>query len=155
MTNKEILTAVLFEWLKPVIPAIMGNKIANNQVVGMFENWIKNTGIAPANWSIMQDITPLIQRAEYNIIMPFIMRKLDKMPDEYIPQMAHGIVDSAISNGSLNLFGGYVKFSESDLKELKSYLDCNLPYTSTNLYKVIKPEAAGTKEPQQVETNKK
>lgn len=154
MTNKEILTAVLIEWAKPVIPMLMGGKLSQMPVLNMFENWIKNMGIAPPNWSVMQDITPIIQGAAYNLITPFILPRMDKVPDEYIPQMAHGIVDSAIQNGGLSLFGGNVTFDLDDMKELKKYLDYNLPYTPKEQYQVIKPDAAGNEnEPQ--ETSKK
>lgn len=154
MTNKEILTAVLIEWTKPVIPMLMGGKLSQMPVLNMFENWIKNLGIAPPSWSVMQDITPIIQGAAYNLITPFILPKMDKIPDEYIPQMAHGIVDSAIQNGELSLLGGNITFELKDLQELKKYLDCNLPYSQKEHYQVIRPEAAGQNEPQ-VEPSKK
>lgn len=142
MTNKEILTAVLIEWAKPVLPVIIGGRLNNMPVLNMFENWVKKIGIAPTNWTVMQDIMPLIQGAAYNLITPFILPKLEKIPDEYIPAMAHGIVDSAINDGGLNLLGGNIIFDTEDLKDLKKYLDCNLPYTQEEHYKVIKPESS-------------
>lgn len=142
MTNKEILTAVLIEWAKPVLPVIIGGRLNNMPVLNMFENWVKKIGIAPTNWTVMQDIIPIIQGAAYNLATPFILPKLEKFPDEYIPAMAHGIVDSAINNGGLNFLGGNIIFDIEDLKELKKYLDCNLPYTQKEHYKVIKPESS-------------
>lgn len=146
MTNKEILTAVIIEWAKPVIPMFLGNKISNIPVLGMFENWAKHIGIAPSNWSIAQDLSPIIQGAVYEIVTPFVLSRLKNVPDEYIPQMAHGIVSSALQNGKLDFFGGNLTFEKSDLEELKKYLECNLPYNPLEKYKVIKPEAAGDSE---------
>ncbi len=143
MTNKEILTAVLVEWLKPVIPMILSDKVSKMPVLGMTENWVKNMGIAPANWTIMQDISPLIQGAAYDILSPIILNKLNSIPDNAIPQLAHGIVDSASKMGGYKLLGGYITFSAEDIKELKRYLDCNLPYTPSERYQVKKPEADG------------
>lgn len=152
MTNKEILTAVVIEWIKPVIPMIIGNRLNQLPVLNMFQNWVKNLGIAPPNWTLAQDISPIIQGAAYNLLTPFIFPRLDKVPDEYIPEMAHGIVDAAILSGGLNLLGGYISFDKDDMQELKNYLDYNLPYTPKERYQVIKPEAAGEQnEPQNVE----
>lgn len=148
MTNKEILTAVLIEWMRPVIPAMLGSKISNIPVLSMFENWVKKIGFAPENWSVAQDIAPLIQGAAYDIFSPIIVSKMNAVPDESIPQMAHGIVDAAMQNGELKFFGGNVTFDKNDIQELKNYLDYNLPYTPPERYQVIKtkPEAAGEKE---------
>lgn len=154
MTNKEILTAVLIEWAKPTIPVLLGNRLSSIPVLGMIENWVRNKGIAPSNWSIAQDISPLIQGAAYNILEPIIVSKMESIPDEYIPQMAHGIVDAAIQNGEFKMFGGYITFDKSDLQELKNYLDYNLPYTSKERYQVItKPDAAGENKPQETTKN--
>lgn len=148
MSNKDILVAVVIEWLKPVIPAFLGNKINQIPALSMFENWVKNTGIAPQGWSIAQDITPLIQGAAYDIIAPIIIPKLDGVNDEIIPQIAHGIVDAAIQNEELQFLGGNLIFKKEDLIELKKYLDCNLPYNpkEEEKYHVIKPDAADGKE---------
>lgn len=143
MSNKEILTAVLIEWLKPVIPDLIGSKINSIPVLSMFQNWVRNMGIAPANWTVAQDIAPLIQGGAYDLIAPVILPKLKDIPDEYIPQMAHGVVNSAIQMGGYNLMGGYITFNAQDLTELKNYLDCNLPYTPKERYVVIKPNAGG------------
>lgn len=148
MSNKEILTAVLIEWMRPYIPALIGNKLNGIPALNAVENWVKKIGIAPASWSIAQDITPLVQGAAYDIIIPIIMPKLNSIPDEYIPQMAHGIVDSAIQMGEYSILGGTVIFGAEDLKELKNYLIYNLPYVPKEHYKVItkQPQAEGEKE---------
>jgi hypothetical protein len=144
MTNKEILTAVLIEWAKPTIPVLVGNRLNGIPALNMFENWIKSKGIAPANWTILQDISPLLQGAAYNILAPIINSKMKNVPDEYIPQMAHGIVDAAIQNGKFEFLGGYISFDKSDLQELKNYLVYNLPYIPAEVYHVkTKPDAAG------------
>lgn len=108
----------------------------------------KKIGIAPASWSIAQDLAPLVQGAAYDIITPIVMPKLNSIPDEYIPQMAHGIVDSAIQMGEYSILGGTVTFGPEDLKELKNYLIYNLPYVPKEHYKVItkQPQAEGEKE---------
>lgn len=146
MTNKEILTAVIIEWIKPVIPFLLGNRLNNVPALNMFQNWVKNIGIAPPDWNITQDLTPIIQGAAYQILTPIILPRLNNIPDEYIPQMAHGIVDYALQTGELKFFGGNILFDRKDLDELKKYLDCNLPYTPIEQYKVIKPDTADGKE---------
>lgn len=148
MSNKEILTAILIEWMKPVLPAMLESKVRNIPVLSMFENWVKKTGIAPANWTVMQDIAPLIQRAAYDIIAPIVEAKMKGLPDEALPQMAHGIVDAAIENGGMQLLGGNITFDKEDMQELKNYLNYNLPYKKKERYTVLKsmPEAAGDEE---------
>ncbi len=156
MTNKEILIAVITEWLKPAIPALLGNKISRIPVLGMFENWVKNTGIAPAGWCIANDIAPIIQGAAYDLIAPIFEGKMQGLNDAYIPQMAHGIVDSALEKGNLDLVGGYISFDKADLQDLKKYLDYNLPYTPKEHYQVItsKPHTADGENINSAETNK-
>ena len=148
MSNKEILAAVIIEWLRPVIPGLLGSRLSSIPFLSVYENWVRNTGIAPANWSVAQDIAPIIQGAAYDMFVPFFESKMAGVADEAIPQMAHGIVDSALANGELNIAGGYIRFEKNDLQELKNYLDYNLPFKARERYNVItkKPEADGDME---------
>lgn len=141
MTNKEILIAVLAEWMQPAIPALLGDRIKSIPLLSMIENWVKNTGIAPQSWSIVNDVAPILQKAAYGIIAPIALPHMQKVDDKIIPQLAHSVVDAAIEGGSLSLFGDMITFDKNDLQELKKYLDCNLPYEAhTEKYKVIKPK---------------
>lgn len=143
-TNKEILTSVLAEWLKPIIPFILQNKIGNHPGIVAIENKIKNTGWVGNNWHIVNDIAPLIEGAAYDIISPFIINKLQNVPDELIPQYAHSIVDAAIANNGLSLLDSKFTFEKTDVEELKRYLDVNLPYQKKDRYNVILPNSANS-----------
>lgn len=70
------------------------------------------------------------------IVAPMIERYLQSLPDNSIPKVAHTFVDNAIKNGGLDLFDGNVVFEVEDLKELKSYLNWNLPIDKSSVYEV-------------------
>ena len=60
----------------------------------------------------------------------------NNLPDNAVPQVAHTFVDNAIKNGGLILFDGNVVFEVEDLKELKGYLNWNLPLDKSSVYEV-------------------
>lgn len=84
-------------------------------------------GWVSPNWSIMSEISPLMESVTGNIIAPMIERYVSGMDDAAIPKVAHSIVDDALKNGELSLFEGKVVFERSDLEQLKRLLVLNMP----------------------------
>ena len=84
-------------------------------------------GWVSPNWSIMSELSPLMESVTGNIIAPMIERYVSGMDDASIPKMAHAIVDDALKNGELSLFEGKVVFERSDLEQLKRLLVLNMP----------------------------
>lgn len=126
-TNAQILSAVLSNWLQPLIGSIVASKVGNVPFLGAAENWIKNLGIVSHNYSIMADIMPIIGGASNVVIAPALNRFLAQVDDAALPAMAHGIVDRAIENEELVLAEGFLTFELADLKKLKRLLEINLP----------------------------
>lgn len=96
-------------------------------------------GWVSPNWSIMSEISPLMESVTGNIIAPMIERYVSGMDDASIPKVAHAIINDALKNGELSLFEGKVVFERKDLEQLKRLLDLNLPY-DTNDDVIIKTE---------------
>ena len=138
-TNSQILAAVVSQWMQPLIGSFVGSKIGNIPMLGAAENWVKNLGIVSPNYSIVQDLMPIIGGASDVIIVPMLNKYLSMMDDASLPAMAHGIVDKAIENGELSLAEGSITFEEPDLKKLKRLLELNLPLPAEVGY-IVKTE---------------
>jgi hypothetical protein len=127
-TNAKILGAVLNKWAQPLISTFVSGNIQSVPFVQGLQNKIRNMGWVSPNWSIMAELSPLMESVTGNVIAPMIERYLVGIDDSSIPKMAHSIVDDALKNGELVLFEGKITFEESDLKQLKRLLELNLPY---------------------------
>ena len=142
MTNAQILTAVLLKWGEPVIPALMSKTLAGISATMLpVEKFLKSVGMVGGGWSMAGEINSLAAIGGTKVIRPYLERLVSKMPDELIPEIAHGYVNSAIEAGSLSILDNYFSFDRNDLVELKKYLDCNLPYQKPEEYVVKIPQA--------------
>lgn len=126
-TNSQILAAVLNRWLQPVVLQFSQVKMASFPFVQAIENKVKNIGFVSPNWSLTQELAPMIEPITNSIVQPMLNKYLASVPDEAIPAMAHGIIDKALANGKLELMEGKLIFDKDDLDELKKLLDYNLP----------------------------
>lgn len=136
-TNSQILAAVLNRWLQPVVLQLSQAKMSSFPIVQAIENKVKNIGFVSPNWSLTQELAPIIEPITNSIVQPMLNRYLSNVPDEAIPAMAHNIIDKAISDGKLELMEGKVIFDKEDLQDLKNLLDYNLPLKNNEEYKVI------------------
>jgi hypothetical protein len=127
-TNAKILSAVLNRWAQPLVGTFIGSHVQSIPFVQGLQNKIRSMGWVSPNWSIMAELSPLMESVTGNVIAPMIERYLVGIDDSSIPKMAHSIVDDALKNGELVLFEGKITFEESDLKQLKRLLELNLPY---------------------------
>ena len=85
-------------------------------------------GWVSPKWTLLGEVSPLIESVTGNLVAPMIERYLAGLNDEAIPGMVHKIIDDAIKNGELILFEGKIVFEREDLQQLKRLLDLNLPY---------------------------
>lgn len=135
-TNAQILAAVMNKWLQPVVLQFSQMKMSSFPFVQALETKMKNTGWVSPNWSLTRELAPMIEPITNSIVQPMLNRYLANVPDEAIPAMAHGIIDSAMANGKLELMEGKLIFDKEDLTELKNLLNYNLPLKETEEYKV-------------------
>nr|DAW10775.1 MAG TPA: hypothetical protein [Caudoviricetes sp.]DAY73221.1 MAG TPA: hypothetical protein [Caudoviricetes sp.] len=135
-TNSQILAAVLNKWLQPVVLQLSQAKMASFPFVQAIENKVKSIGFVSPNWSLTQELSPMIEPITNSIVQPMLNKYLSNVPDEAIPAMAHGIIDKALANGKLELMEGKLIFDKDDLTELKKLLDYNLPLGQTEGYSV-------------------
>lgn len=135
-TNSQILSAVLNKWLQPVVLQLSQAKMSAFPFVQALENKVKNMGFVSPNWSLTQELYPMIEPITNSIVQPMLNRYLANVPDEAIPAMAHGIVDKALANGKLELMEGKLIFDKEDLDELKKLLNYNLPLNNSEEYTV-------------------
>lgn len=127
-TNADILSAILNKWAQPLISTFINSNIQSIPFIQGIQNKIRSTGWVSPNWSMVAELSPLMESISGNIVAPMLSRYISQVDDSLIPKMAHSIVDNALKNGELSLFEGKVIFEENDLKELKKLLNLNLPY---------------------------
>lgn len=139
-TNSQILSAVLSKFLQPVVQMYGGEKLVSLPFVKAIENKVKASGFVSGNWSLMKEISPLMENVSGRLITPVLNGYLSKIDDSQIPYMAHSIVDSALSSGKLELLDGAIEFEKSDLTELKRLLNINLPLKEEDVYEVKETE---------------
>lgn len=139
-TNSQILSAVLAKWSEPILPIIMNTTISSFSASLLpVEKFLKNWGLAQNNWSLANELQSLVAVGGSRTIQPIIYSMVSKIPDNIIPAIAHNYVDEAIKKGSLPVLDGHFQFDKDDLIELKKYLNCNLPYETSEEYAVKIP----------------
>lgn len=126
-TNARILGAILNKWAQPLVGTFLSGQMQSIPFVAGLENKIRSMGWVSSKWSLLGELSPLMESVTGNLIAPMIERSLSNIPDDTIPKMAHAIVDDALKNGELRLFEGKVIFEREDLANLKRLLDLNLP----------------------------
>lgn len=139
-SNSQILSAVLTRFLQPVIQMYGGDKFASLPAIKLIENKVKSMGIVSGNWSLMKELSPLVENVSEKLVTPILNNYLSKMDDVQLPYIAHSIVDSALKNGELSLLEGTIEIEEADLKELKRLLNINLPLKTEDVYIVKEAE---------------
>lgn len=128
-TNARILGAVLNKWMQPLVGTFLGGHIQNIPILQGLENKVRSMGWVSSRWTLMGELSPLMESVTGNLVAPMIERYLQGVPDDAIPKMAHAIVDDALKNGELRLFEGKVVFEREDLMNLKRLLELNMPYS--------------------------
>ena len=137
-TNAQILSAVINKWAQPVIKTFLQGKVQSLGFLQNIEAKVKSTGWVSPNWSLMQDLSPIMEGVTGSIVTPVMSKYLSMVDDASIPKMAHDIVDEALKQGKISLIG--FEFETEDLIELKQLLNYNLPITEEQGYKVITEE---------------
>ena len=127
-TNAKILGAVLNKWAQPLIGTFLSSHIQNIPFVQGLQNKIRNMGWVSNQWSVMKELSPIMESVTGNLVAPMIDKYLQGIDNSSIPKMAHAIVDDAIKNGELSLFEGKITLEKDDLQHLKRLLELNLPY---------------------------
>lgn len=89
-------------------------------------------GWVSPNWTLMGELSPLMETITGNAFAPYISQYLSSFDDATLPAMVHNIVDDAIKKGDLSLLEGKIIFEKADLEELKRLLTLNLPYDKNN-----------------------
>lgn len=129
-SNAKILGAVVNKWAQPLVGTFLGSHIQSIPFVQGLQNKVRSTGWVSPNWTLMGELSPLMESVTGNLIAPMVERYVSGIEDSSIPKIAHAIVDDALKNGELVLFEGKVIFEQNDLKKLKRLLELNLPYNN-------------------------
>lgn len=137
-TNAQILSAVINKWAQPLIKTLLAGRIQSIGFLQNIEAKVKSSGWVSPNWSLMQDLSPIMEGVTGSIVTPVLSKYLSMVDDASIPKMAHDIVDEALKQGKISLIG--FEFETEDLIELKQLLNYNLPVTDEQGYKVITEE---------------
>lgn len=135
-TNAQILSAVLTTWLQPVITEMGVGKLMGIPALAALQNKVRATGWVSPNWSMVSELSPIINKVGGRIVEPIISSYISQYPDRDLPVIAHGIVDAAIEQGRLDIMEGTLSFDMADLQSLKRLLDINLPAGSVQTYTV-------------------
>ena len=126
-SNAQILAAIVNKWAQPMMAPFLSSWVEGMPAVAAIQNKVRSMGWVSPNWSLMAELSPLVEGASGSLITPLITQYLSGIDDASIPQMAHGIVDAALEKGELRLMDGKVIIERSDLDHLKRLLDHNLP----------------------------
>lgn len=137
INNAYKLSAVLTQWINPVVQQFAAGRMASLPFVQLIENKVKSSGWVSPAWSLASEISPLLNNVSGALVQPLLQRYISSVPDEQLPKMAHSIVDEAIKQGSLSLMEGRVVLEKEDLEELKQLLNYNLPLSQEEEYEVI------------------
>ena len=127
-TNADILGAVINKWSQPLIGTFLNSHMQTIPFIQGLQNKIRSTGWVSQSWTLMGELSPIMEGISGNLVAPVLKKYLSQVDDASIPKMAHAIVDNALKKGELSLFEGKVTFEEDDLKQLKRLLELNLPY---------------------------
>lgn len=139
-SNREILAAVLAQWVQPAIQSIASSKMMQLPFFANMEAKIKSTGWVSPMWNMGGELAPLLGGISQQLVEPMLNAYLGNIPDEAIPGLAHTVVENAISNNGISLFEGNVVFEREDLEELRKLLRYNLPKVEAKRYEVIKEQ---------------
>lgn len=139
-TNAQILSAVINKWSQPLIKTLLGSKVQSIGFIQALENKVKSSGWVSPNWSMMAELSPIMESVTGSIMAPVLNKYLSMVDDASIPQMAHDIVDEALKQGKLSILEGKIELETEDLIELKNLLNYNLPIKEGQTYKVITEE---------------
>lgn len=136
-SNAQILSAVINKWASPLVQSLLLESVSNIPMIGSIENNMRSTGWVSNRWSIMNELSPLLTNATGLIVEPLLNKYISTIPDDTIPQVAHGIVDAGLNSGeSVSLFEGKITLEQKDLRELKRLLELNLPLPYASCYEV-------------------
>lgn len=135
-SNKQKLAAVLNRWVQPAIQQLAGQRLGSLPFLANIEAKIKQTGWVSPMWKIGNELSPMIGGVSSALVEPMILRYLQGLPDEALPELAHNIVNDAIKNGGLSLFEGAIELDVEDLQELQMLLRYNLPIEERDRYEV-------------------
>ena len=139
-TNAQILSAVINKWSQPLIKTLLGGKVQSLGFIQALENKVRSMGWVSPNWSMMAELSPIMEGVTGSIMTPVLNKYLSMVDDASIPQMAHDIVDEALKQGKLSILEGKIELETEDLIELKNLLNYNLPIKEGQTYKVITEE---------------
>lgn len=134
-SNADILAAVLAKWSQPIISAMAQDKAMRLPFLSNIEAKMKASGWVSNRWSISSEISPFVEQFTQAMAAPLIKKAIADLPDDAIPAFAFGIVDKAISVGTMEILDGRIKFSKEDLEQLRRLLELNmaLPAASYNV----------------------
>ena len=122
MTNIDILSGVLSEWMSKVAASVLPNvQIPPTSTMGRLMSGF--LGIDLSTYNIYNELGFLLTPTIQNFVTPVLQKYLSMIPDEDIPkvamQYAELLSQRATENGSVNLFGIHLGSSTFDrLKEL-------------------------------------
>lgn len=135
-SNRQILAAVLNKWAQPAIQQLAASKMSTLPMVANIEEKLRATGWVSRMWRLGDELSPLMGGISSSLVEPMILRYLQGLPDEALPELAHNIVNDAIKNGGLSLFEGAIELDVEDLQELQMLLRYNLPIEERDRYEV-------------------
>ena len=129
-SNAQILAAIIGKWATPMAAPFLSTWVEGVTALGALQNKVRAMGWVSPNWSLMAELSPVIEGAAGGLIAPLLTGYLRGVDDASIPQMAHAIVDGALKKGELRLMEGKIVIERADLDQLKRLLDYNLPVTA-------------------------
>lgn len=142
-SNRQILSAVLATWSKPLVDEVLISRLGELQPVQVANEWVKKYFPVPKKYSIVRELSFLALPAMEIAIEPAVGHAIERLgvSDEQIPEyaskIANSLLEEAEKKGKVTIFNK-IELEKSDFERLKSLLEKNLPFDSeTEPYTVI------------------
>lgn len=141
-SNSDKLIAVIVEWARPMVSAVVASRINKAPQVAAANAWVKKYFPVSADYSIVNDLAFLVQPVGEVMIEPIVRNAISSagLDDAGIPQYADKLVNSLLEEaekkGKVSLFNA-IELDKSDFERLQQLLQRNLPITKTEKYEVL------------------
>lgn len=123
MTNLDVFTLALGNWVKPIVMDAIMPKISLPPVVDSIKNTVAGfLGINLDSYDLKEELSFLAEPCINYLLEPNIKKYMGHLPDEKIPEMVNSFIDSFIkqakTKGHVSIFG--MEFEEMAFLNFKN-----------------------------------
>ena len=80
-TNAQILSAVINKWVQPLLGTFLNANIQSIPIIQGLQNKVRSTGWVSPNWSLIAELSPIMESITGNIVAPMISKYISQIDD--------------------------------------------------------------------------